>query len=306
MQGFINDCPICKSKKIFKLYNSKIDKKNQYTKFLLERVVKNKNNIKCSMELCSNCFLCFFNYRYSKEELDNLYSDEYTKKRSEYIEGYKSSIDGNKAILESRSNLIRKLLVLKNYSKYRNWRKLGKVLDFGGWHGRNIPDIGDKTEKYVLDKSNHKTDSNIIKLFELKRTEYDLIMSTHVFEHLVDPLEVLKELGHALKNDGLIYLELPADIIGLIRRPPIYEHINFFSRYSIKNLAYMANLKLLSLKIEKYPYSYHNTIAYLVVLQKNKKQQKLKSNLIIKIFDIFMDLINYLRIKLNKKYTPSI
>ncbi len=306
MEGFINKCPICKSKKTFRLYNSKIDRKNQYTKFLLKKVVTNKNNINCSMRICFNCFLFFFNYRYSKKELDKLYSDSYNKIRSQYIDGYKSSHVTNRAILESRSNLIRKLLVLQNYSKFRNWRKLGKVLDFGGWHGRNIPDIGDITEKYVLDKSNHKTDPSIIKLSKLKDKKFDLIMSTHVFEHLVDPLEVLKELGNALKNDGLIYLELPADIVGLFRRPSIYEHINFFSRNSIKHLVYMANLELLFLKLEKYPYAYHNTIAYLVVLQKNNKQKKLKSNFINMIFDIFRDLVSYMRIKLDKKYTPTI
>ncbi len=303
MEGFINICPICKSKKIFKLYDSKIDRENQYTKFLLEKVVTNKNNIKCSMMGCSDCFLFFFNYRYSKQELNKLYSARYNKKRSEYIDGYKSAFNSNKAKLESRSNLIRKLLVLQNYSKYRNWRKSGKVLDFGGWHGRNIPDIADKTEKYVLDKSNHKTEANIIKLRNLKGNKFDLIMSTHVFEHLVDPLKVLIELVTALKNDGLIYLELPADIVGIIRKPSIYEHINFFSRYSIKNLAYKANLEILYLKIKKYPYAYHSTIAYLVVLQKNKKQRKLNNNLAIKIFDIIKDLINYVRVKFEKKYT---
>ena len=99
MEDFINKCPICKSKITFRLYNSKIDKKNQYTKFLLEKVVKNKNNIHCSMRICFNCFLFFFNYRYSKKELDKLYSDSYNKIRSQYIDGYKSSHDTNMAIL---------------------------------------------------------------------------------------------------------------------------------------------------------------------------------------------------------------
>lgn len=68
----------------------------------------------------------------------------------------------------------------------------------------------------------------------------------------------------------------------------------------------MSNLEILSLKIEKYPYAYHETIAYLAVIQKNKRQKKLKSNLIIKIFDIYKDLINYVRVKFKKKYTLGI
>ena len=78
--------------------------------------------------------------------------------------------------------------------------------------------------------------------------------------------------------------------------------ILIFSRYSIKNLAYKANFEILYLKIKKYPDGYHSTIAYLVVLQKTK-QKKLNNNLVIKIFDIIKDLINYVRVKLEKKYT---
>ena len=68
----------------------------------------------------------------------------------------------------------------------------------------------------------------------------------------------------------MIYLELPLDISGLIRKPPMYEHINFFNRHSIRAMAANANLEILHINAEKYPYSYHDTIAYIVVLQKSK------------------------------------
>ena len=305
-EKFLTNCPICRSKKTKKLYKSKIEESNPYTKFLLEKVVDKRKLINCDMKLCLNCLLCFFDYRYTQKELDRLYSTGYNKKRSAYIEGYKKSFDKKKESLEFRSNLIRKLLVLKSYSKFREWKEKAKILDFGGWHGRNIPDIAKRTEKYVLDKSNHKIDPNIIKLDELINNKFDLIMSTHVFEHLVDPLKILRNLSKSLKRDGLIYLELPADIFGLIRKPPIYEHINFFSRNSIKNLAYMANLEILYLKIDKYPYAYHDTIAYIVVLQKSREIRKIKNNLVIKIFNILKDLQNYINLKIRKNYSFKI
>ncbi len=300
MENFLKNCPNCKSTKTVTLYNSKINHSNPYTKFLLEKVVDNESLINCNMKLCINCLLCFFNYRFSKNELDKLYSSDYLKKRSAYIKGYNNSYDKNKESLESRSNLIRKLLVLKNIRQYRMWKKSAKILDFGGWHGKNIPNIAKKTEKYVLDKSNHKTDPNIIKIYDIKNKKFDLIMSTHVFEHLVDPLETLKTLKKSLSSDGLIYLELPADIFGLFRKPPIYEHINFYSRFSIKYLAYMAKLEILSLKIEKYPYAYHNTIAYLVVLQKSKIIKKIKNNLILKILEFLKDFLIYFKVRSSK------
>ena len=305
-EKILTNCPICRSRKTKNLYKSKIDESNPYTKFLLEKVVYNRKLFNCDMKLCLNCLLCFFDYRYTQKELDRLYSTGYNQKRSAYIEGYKKSFDKKKESLEFRSNLIRKLLVLKSYSKFREWKEKAKILDFGGWHGRNIPDIAKKTEKYVLDKSNHKIAPNIIKLEELINNKFDLIMSTHVFEHLVDPLKILKDLRNSLKRNGLIYLEVPADIFQLIKKPSIYEHINFYSRHSIKNLAYMANLEILSLKIEKYPYSYHDTIAYIVVLQKSRKINKIKNNLIVKIFYILKDLQDYIYLKIIKNYSFKI
>ena len=43
----------------------------------------------------------FFNYRFSKNELDKLYSSDYNKKRSAYIEGYRNSYDKDRESLES-------------------------------------------------------------------------------------------------------------------------------------------------------------------------------------------------------------
>ena len=71
MENFLKNCPNCKSTRTVTLYNSKINHSNPYTKFLLEKVVDNERLFNCDMKLCINCLLCFFNYRFSKNELDN-------------------------------------------------------------------------------------------------------------------------------------------------------------------------------------------------------------------------------------------
>ena len=62
---------------------------------------------------------------------------------------------------KSRASLIRKLIVHEYYFKFRKWKSKAQVLDFGGWHGENIPNIEIETNKYILDKSKHKTSSNV-------------------------------------------------------------------------------------------------------------------------------------------------
>ena len=69
-EKFSTNCPICRSKKTKKLYKSKIEESNPYTKFLLEKVVDNRKLINCDMKLCLNCLLCFFDYRYTQKELN--------------------------------------------------------------------------------------------------------------------------------------------------------------------------------------------------------------------------------------------
>jgi len=124
-------------------------------------------------------------------------------------------------------------------------------------------------------------------------------MSTHVFEHLLNPLKDLKVLNSALKKDGLIYLELPADIVGLIWRPAMYEHINYFSRNSIISLANLAKLNVVSIEILKYPYSYHNTIAYIVVLSKFSSNIKIKElGFLDMTLNILKDIFQYSKVKL--------
>ena len=263
------NCPVCGSRNNFILYKSNLKEKNGYNQFLTEKILDNLE-VSSNLRLCINCLLCFFDYRYSDNELNKLYSIDYSKKRSIYIDGYSKSFNHIEESKKSRAFLIRKLIIHDHCMKFIKWKTKANILDFGGWHGMNIPDIATSTKKFVLDKSEHKINKGINKISNLDtKIKFDLIISTHVFEHLVDPLKDLKNLSKTLKKDGLIYLELPIDIVGLFRKPPMYEHINFFSRNSIKELANRANLEILYVKCHKYPYSYHETIAYIVVLRKS-------------------------------------
>ena len=72
---------------------------------------------------------------------------------------------------------------------------------------------------------------------------FDLVICSHVLEHLANPLDTLKELIGAVKSDGFIYIEVPNEIWGT--PPPSIDpvtHINFFSPDSLRVLMERAAL----------------------------------------------------------------
>tara|TARA_Y100000991_G_scaffold215452_1_gene205931 strand:+ start:3860 stop:4816 length:957 start_codon:yes stop_codon:yes gene_type:complete len=297
-------CPLCNSSKNLIIYKSNLNKNTEYNKFLKKEIFEDYKKVNSNLRYCFNCTLCFFDYRYSKRELDNLYSEGYAEKRSKYIKAFQEKANKRITSYKFRASSKRKLIVFENYLKFRKFQRKADVLDFGGWHGENIPEIAKQTNKYILDKSKHETSSGVSLISEIKSGQkFDFIMSTHVFEHLLKPLNDLKLLASVLKKDGLIYLEIPADIVGLIKKPPMYEHINYFSRNSIIKLASMANLDILSIELRKYPYENHETIAYTVLLQHFSTNKFFKkNNFLIKIINLFVDIIQYIMLNPIKYY----
>ena len=78
---------------------------------------------------------------------------------------------------------------------------------------------------------------------------FDLVMLSHVLEHLLEPVSALTSLKKLLPQGGSIYLETP-DASRYTGRPfvPYYffdtEHINHFDQVSLANLARAAGLEV--------------------------------------------------------------
>jgi SAM-dependent methyltransferase len=59
---------------------------------------------------------------------------------------------------------------------------------------------------------------------------FDLIVAAHVLEHVPDPRGLVVQLARALGPTGLLYIEVPMEVVGgppLLREP--VTHINFFT-----------------------------------------------------------------------------
>lgn len=75
---------------------------------------------------------------------------------------------------------------------------------------------------------------------------FDMIICSHVIEHLAEPMAAIQELRERLQDDGKLYVEVPLEIWK--RAPPSMDpvtHINFFTRESLRTLMEGSGLAVL-------------------------------------------------------------
>lgn len=75
---------------------------------------------------------------------------------------------------------------------------------------------------------------------------FDVVICSHVLEHVAEPLELLTRLVARLEPDGLAYVEVPMELLGgppRLREP--VTHVNFFTPGSTELLCARAGLELL-------------------------------------------------------------
>ena len=86
------------------------------------------------------------------------------------------------------------------------------LLDYGGDEGQYIPDWFNNAEKYVFDISGKQVKDDIILLTDLnevRKKRFDLVMCCHVLEHVLEPIEIIKNMVGVLKKKGYLYIEVP-------------------------------------------------------------------------------------------------
>lgn len=76
---------------------------------------------------------------------------------------------------------------------------------------------------------------------------YDLILCSHVLEHIADPSALLRQLTKRLTDGGILYIEVPDEIWrGIpITHDPV-THVNFFNEHNISLLCQRHGLGLVA------------------------------------------------------------
>ena len=86
-----------------------------------------------------------------------------------------------------------------------------------------------------------------------KKQVFDLILCSHVIEHVAEPLVLVKRLVTHLTPGGWFLVEVPMEIwkTAPLQHEPV-THINFFTKNSLYNLLILAGLNVCDLQLATY------------------------------------------------------
>lgn len=131
--------------------------------------------------------------------------------------------------------------IYRTCAKYVSKAQLD-VLDYGGGNGKILIPFRDNHHNcYLIDYNDHPV-TGVSKLgddinnCQIDKT-FDVIICSHVLEHVSDVGRLVTALKRNLSSDGIIYAEVPQEIWGGLKigEDPV-THINFFTRNSLMSL----------------------------------------------------------------------
>lgn len=203
-------------------------------------VITSRENFKIDINnvICKKCGLVFQNPVMEKEKLANFYSDQYR-------------------VDESKGETVRKQQ--KEYLDKFISKKKGVVLDIGSFEGvflnlfkkEGWTCIGvepcQEAAKICREKYNIEVYEEMFENINFDDNMFDIIAIRHVLEHVDDPMNAIKLMKRYLKDDGIIFIEVP-DISKFdsdnIADSYDFQHIYNFSSSVMKNYIFKCGLEL--------------------------------------------------------------
>ena len=274
---------------------------------------KNLNKIKLTSVYCKKCGFCTYSPRPTKLDIEAKYNfliknsfDYNLKKKYSYKDLTKLDIERAKSIY----------IKCKKYKNNLNFKNLN-VLDFGGGIGSNLINFINQNNTCSLidfNKDNLPGIKNIgDDIDDLEADQkFDVIICSHVLEHVSNLNFIVSKLKSHLNNDGIIYVEVPLEIkAGLsIETDPI-THINFFNKNSLVNLFLINRYKLLGYKEEILPHTSTYINAMWLIAQndinnnsfcmlRNDISKDLYPNKFLILYKIIYLYLKNIKLKLNK------
>lgn len=259
-------CPICHNSELQQIYSDARDYLLQHPgRFRISRC-KNCNHEFLSIRPTSACIKEFYQ--------GNYYTHKPAKARYLALSQF-TQWAGSQAI-KFKNVITRRVIENKKASSGQcvldygcgNGRTL-KQLKSNGWNVKGYEPDGEARSFANASLSQACITDNPNEI--LTPTSYDVIILSHVIEHLYDPLDLLLKLRAALKNDGIMILSTPcadcieSKIFGKYWRG--YEcprHLHVFSSQSLKQLCIDAGLEVLTIEAEMLPYCFVESIQFVI------------------------------------------
>ncbi|MBN2366689.1 MAG: methyltransferase domain-containing protein [Calditrichaeota bacterium] len=289
----IEFCPVCHSQNLLEVI--KITNIPVYCNVLFDSQQEAEKSKRGNIHLyyCKTC-QHFFNRDFNPELLD-------------YSVSYENSLHFSPHFQEYATDLASYLI-----NKY-NLR--GKdIIDVGCGKGdflKLICELGDN-RGYGFDKSfepenlSHSPDNSVSFIqdfFSEKYSDYpaDMLLCRHVLEHVDNPNEFLKMIRDSLSrnSDTHLYFEVP-NVMYTIEQSGIwdliYEHVSYFSAFSLKELFYLNHFQIQAVK-EQYDGQFLGIEASIVIDNKQNQHHFAPDDLVI---------INDLVIKFEKLFKEKV
>lgn len=211
----MRNCPIC-----YKSYSSLMNIMD--IKLSLVNEINLNNNL--HVKLCNDCCFYFSDSNNTQDDYNNYYLKFNNYQQQNYC------LDKDIKCVD---------FICKNI----NNDKIKTIIDYGSGNGAVVNLL--KSQNFTVDNFDIGMKTTNIK--------YDLLILSHVLEHIFNLSEFINTITKNINDDGLLYIEVPnaeyydkfTDICPL--QEINIEHINFFSKYSLNKLLVQNNYYAITL-----------------------------------------------------------
>jgi len=209
---------------------------------------------------CCQCNLVFVNPLPSCEDLEYYYANQYAADLKSYMPVYSKHLQRkSKRLIKYLQNNIHENnktpWLLEIGSSYGHFLNVAKSV---GWHVKGV-EIDEKAAKYAMNTWDVDTYIGTAEEYlEQTAKKFDIIVMSHVLEHLLDPFDIVKLIADHLEKNGYFVLTVP-NIDSLASRingktwewmiPP--AHIFYFSPKTLEMTLQRSGFKIISLKTRK-------------------------------------------------------
>jgi 2-polyprenyl-3-methyl-5-hydroxy-6-metoxy-1,4-benzoquinol methylase len=246
-------CAVCASRNLRKIgarryARSDVEQLSDYEKaryqVLFEVWFPGKEAVTLTSKSCEDCGFVTYTPRPTTEDVDRKYH---------FLADL--GLSGPTADPDSEIERRRARELHSHASRYAPKGRCLRVLDFGGGDGRLMRGfLAEGAECHLVD-FNGTTLPGVRRIGTTERDldetcRYDLIVCSHVVEHVAEPVSVVSTLAAYLKPDGVIYVEVPMEVWS---KAPLHNepvtHVNFFTPVSCRHLVARAKLQTLSCRL---------------------------------------------------------
>lgn len=251
-------CPVCGSKEFAQTMPAFM------STFVIDRMTGQERtenpDTRTNLFQCANCNFIGADMRFEEDEERRYYHgymfEDYNEHRTKYEGPHWQTFQ--KYYESDHYIALRKQGALELLDSLLDVSQLESVLDYGGNTGEMVPDKLSHAKRYVLDVNERTLANGFVSVTSPDQSgKVDLVMCSHVFEHVSYPTKLLEDIKRYLVDNGCVYIEVPDEDPG----PSVHEHINFMRYQFLEKFLTDNGFEVLGAVNINYPHPMTKSIA---------------------------------------------